>query len=113
MGNYSKPFYSMQGIIAGCSHATTLLRVVLFRLVSRVDSMYRSVLLRVLVDDTSIQWSGNKIAADTQLAHATKAMLHGFGDLMLVPSPGKSGVVASSAKVSRVLRGPLAKIGIG
>ena len=56
--SYSKSVVSFQGNIAGCTKATTFLRVVLLRALRRVARVNASVALRVLVDDISIQWAG-------------------------------------------------------
>ena len=57
-GSASKFFISEQGIIAGCSHATTILEVLLYRAMRRLSARCPTITPRQLVDDISLRWAG-------------------------------------------------------
>eukprot|EP00959_Pyramimonas_sp_CCMP1952_P313813 6568997-Pyramimonas_sp.AAC.1 len=57
-GSESSLFTSYQGIVAGCSHATTVLEVLMHRAVRRLSALCPTVTPRQLVDDISLRWAG-------------------------------------------------------
>ena len=54
----SRSYTSYQGILAGCSHATTLMQVLLIRPLQRLKREFEFVVPRGLMDDVSFQWVG-------------------------------------------------------
>ena len=56
LGSYSHQVQTKQGILAGCPMATTLLRVLYYRMLARLAQQHASVTFGVLVDDWSIHW---------------------------------------------------------
>ena len=58
-GSRSRDVTSYQGILAGCSHANTLMQLLLHRVVVRLVHLYKDVKPRVLMDDASFQWIGD------------------------------------------------------
>ena len=59
-GSFCAPCVILHGNVAGCTHATTLLRVLLIRTVQCLTAQYRHVQLRAMADDISLQWIGKK-----------------------------------------------------
>ena len=59
-GCWSRSFRALQGILAGCTHATTLLSVLTYRAIHRVTQVSPNVNPRALVDDSTLQWIGAK-----------------------------------------------------
>ena len=101
-GSHSVPYVSRQGIVAGCSLATSMLRALLFRSLVRIAQEYPRVTLKVVVDDVSLQWRALR-RHYTQVAgfvRAAAALLHAFELLSLVPQFTKCGSVATSRKLS-------------
>eukprot|EP00959_Pyramimonas_sp_CCMP1952_P032316 678178-Pyramimonas_sp.AAC.1 len=56
--NVSTLLESFQGILAGCTHATTVFMLVLYRVVDRQYKLYPQVCARVLLDDITMQRHG-------------------------------------------------------
>ena len=97
-GAYSSPYVAMQGIIAGCSMATSLLRALLFRSIVRLAANYSMLRFKVLVDDVSLQWVGlrNQFHRVVCLTAAVRHMLAVFQALGMVAQLAKCGLVLSS-----------------
>ena len=62
-GGLSNAVVSLQGILAGCSMATTLLMVLLHRSLTRAVAAFPNVRPRALIDDISFQWVGERVMA--------------------------------------------------
>ena len=60
MGSFSALVEAFQGILAGCSLAPTLLRVILLRASRSTQLCYPRVKLRVLLDDAALSWTTSK-----------------------------------------------------
>ena len=103
---------TVQGNVAGCSHATTLLRLLLLRTVRHIGASYASVTPRVLVDDLSLQWRGHCEASSIKLAQAAKEFLQALEELSLVPQEEKSFFLISRAAVRKHLAPPMGRIGL-
>ena len=58
---YSRAVKTNKGIVAGCSIATTLIKVCLFRILRRVWTLYPSITPRIYLDDISLQWKGRSL----------------------------------------------------
>ena len=98
-----------QSIMAGCSFATTALKVLLYRSVVRLALLHPAVVLRVFVDDTSLQWCGMRLAEAGKLTLAVVDVLAMFKELSLVANVKKCALVVSCAKLQRALQGGFAK----
>ena len=107
----SATFKASRSIIAGCSLATTMARVLLFRLLTRVMEAHPSCRTRNVVDDVSLQCSGPATMVARELAAATRVLIAGFRSLHLVPSPTKTVFVASHDLLAEDLE--LALVGEG
>ena len=101
--SYNVPHIALQGIIAGCDHATALWRVLLYRSNIRVQAWQPTVTLRVYVDDTGAQWSDRCLAKASRLFHAAQDILAAFKELMLFAANHKSNLVCSGARVAKLL----------
>ena len=58
LGSLSRSYRSYQGILAGCSHATNLMQVLLLRPLQNIKRDFEFVVLRGLMDDVLFQWVG-------------------------------------------------------
>jgi len=90
-------------ILAGCSCATSLAKLLLLRLLKRVDAQFPLVHIRNVVDDVSAQACGTRAQVSTQLGLATEALLEGFGKLHLPVSKKKTLYMANSQDLSEEL----------
>ena len=100
MGAVSTIFEALGTILAGCSLATTLARVLLYRLLVRVAASRPSVALRNVVDDVSGQALGASMRVAQQLGQAGRELADGFAQLRLVLSVRKTWYLASSQLVA-------------
>ena len=106
-GSLSKAVEVKQGVMAGCTFAMSCLKCLLYRMIKRVSGVCMGMMLRVFVDDLTVQWVG-KLARDAlKLVRATRLLREGLADLRLPTSPEKSALVCSSAAVARVLARPM------
>eukprot|EP00959_Pyramimonas_sp_CCMP1952_P445419 9325834-Pyramimonas_sp.AAC.1 len=60
-GSLSEAYVSFQGMLAGCSAASSVMLAVLLRPVQSVVQRFPSVRARALMDDVSLQWGGPDI----------------------------------------------------
>ena len=104
--SYSHQVHTKQGILAGCSLATMLLRVLYFRTLALLAQQNSSVSFGVLVDDWSIHWrtSNPHGRGHRKVVDALEDTLMSLTMLGSLPSSSKSGAVCSSARVERRLR---------
>ena len=58
---YSSGRTTSKGIVAGCSVATTLVKVCVRRLLNRVGQKYPTIVRRIFLDDLALQWKGRKL----------------------------------------------------
>ena len=58
---YSTARKTCKGIVAGCSIATTLVKVCLRRFLKRLGEKFPSIIRRIFLDDLAVQWKGRKI----------------------------------------------------
>ena len=93
-GAVSATFEAMGTILAGCSLATTLARVLLYRLLVGVAALHPSVILRNVIDDVSCQALGASARAVHQLGQAGNELAEGFAQLCLVMSARKTWYLA-------------------
>ena len=108
----SRLFLSLQGNIAGCTHATPLLKALTYRSVRRVAALCEDIGLRVVAGNTSIQWHGTKLSKAKHLVLATRERLRDYGELLLVVQPKKSVYVGSSVATARALAGGFRRLSI-
>ena len=55
---YSRAVRPRKGIVAGCSIATTLVKVCLRRVMNNIRALYPRITRRIFLDDISLQWKG-------------------------------------------------------
>ena len=112
-GSFSYPVATVQGNIAGCTHATVLLKVLLYSTILRLASAYSSwgVSIRVYVDDMSLQWCGEQVGSVEALMEATQEIKEQLSLLSLVVQPHKSCYVASRAVVAKAMLRPMTRTG--
>ena len=101
-GSLSYSVSTSQGILAGCSLATTLLTVLLYRSLNLSVERFPSVEPRDLMDDVSFNWAGKrrqgKDPGDSShvLAQAVQSFCHDIAPLGLRVQANKSGFVANT-----------------
>ena len=105
LGALSLPYFSKQGIIAGCSLATSLLRALLYRSLVRISAQYDVISFTLVVDDLSLQWAGPKqrfhLAA--KLIQAVAAVFDALIKLCMVAQYSKCGYVVTSRRLRGIL----------
>eukprot|EP00959_Pyramimonas_sp_CCMP1952_P123694 2586135-Pyramimonas_sp.AAC.1 len=69
--SYSVARRACQGILAGCTHATTLLMVLLTRSIRQTMTVAPQVQPKDLVDDVALCWVGNDPSGVREMAIAT------------------------------------------
>eukprot|EP00973_Karenia_brevis_P085485 11862009-Karenia_brevis.AAC.1 len=100
-------------IVAGCSFATTILRVVLIELMDIGTRLYPNVSLHVYVDDIDIGMCGTEAAVVQQTFGATRMLILGLEQKVLATvSRRKSVVLGSSRSVRCQLADRLRELGI-
>ena len=102
-GACSQPFEVGGTILAGCSCATTLAKLLLLRLLRKVDRAYPLVHITNVVDDVAAQACGTQAQVATQLAGATEDLLEGFSRLHLPVSIKKTAFMANSQELGKDL----------
>ena len=83
-------------VIAGCSCATSLSKLLLLRALKDIDVRFPVVTVRNLVDDVTIQAVGPTKTVLQEAAGASTAFLKAVGDKHLPTSSGKTVVLASN-----------------
>ena len=103
------------GIIAGCSHATTMLRIFLATVVASIVAKYSAMSLFIYVDDFSLTWFGTTPLKAKLLVQAAAMLVQQLENRGLKVSRGeggKSSYRASSKKVLEVVVGGLNRLGL-
>ena len=98
--SYSVARRAYQGILAGCTHATTLLMVLLTRSIRQTMSVAPQVQPKDLVDDVALCWVGNDPSGVREMAIATRAFCRAVRPLGLVLQMDKSGHLTTSRRTS-------------
>ena len=58
---YSTVRHTAKAIVAGCSIATTMVKVCLRRVLSRIGEAFPRIIRRIFLDDLSLQWKGRRL----------------------------------------------------
>ncbi|CAK0894418.1 unnamed protein product, partial [Prorocentrum cordatum] len=100
-GSLSAMVTASQGMLAGCSHATTLARVLLTKGLN--VSIARSPLVRprALIDDVSFQWVGTDLSTLGQLWTTVRTFCLELQPLGCLVQPAKCGFVATTREAKR------------
>ena len=114
---FSSSVFARRGIIAGCSLATTLVKVFMWRALDAASELYPSIRLRVYLDDILLQWVGHaKNGRFVPLATLVKAVCHYSGliveDLEGQLNTGKTCLISSSRQVLKMLGAKLRGMGV-
>ena len=96
-GCWSRSFRALQGILAGCTHATTLLSILTYRAIHRVTQVSPNVNPRALVDDSTLQWIGAKGDTASELFKGVQSFVKDTSRLGLLLQVNKSGWVSTAA----------------
>ena len=99
-GSLSEPVVAFQGMLAGCSHATTLARVLLTRVLKGSLARSPSVTARALIDDVSFQWTGPSLDTLGQLWDVIRTFCAEVKPLGFAIHPGSGGFAAKSQAAS-------------
>lgn len=111
-GFCSREVRATRSILAGCVHATSLLRCLLLRTLDRISARWTGVTLRVVVDDVTAQLVGTR----RQITHRLPLFARDFaaqvqGGLRLPISAQKTCFTASAPATLRVLKKRLKALG--
>jgi hypothetical protein len=96
--------HATRSIVAGCSCATTMARVLLVAALRRVQQAVPPAMVRNVVDDISLQAVGPRAQVVRWLGEAGSLMTQSLVDLRLPVSFEKSAFIASSIGLARLLR---------
>ena len=111
-GAVSRQMCTKQGILAGCTFATTLLRVLLISSCDATALHWPSIRLGVFVDDASLQAVGLEEFVVTQLSESTAFLAECFEqDLFMQVSRAKSVLLGSSRALAMRLAARLRRWG--
>ena len=91
-------------ILAGCSCATALAKVLVYRLLRSLSGKYAGLHLKNVVDDVSIQVVGTSRFVANNLGRAGREFAEGLRDLRLPLSVDKTCFVASSLALEQLLQ---------
>ena len=86
MGCVSSVFHASGTVLAGCSLATSLARVLLFRLLTKVEGEHPSVMVRNVIDDISVQSIGTSLHVVRELGGVGGKLIAGLQQLRVVVS---------------------------
>ncbi|CAK0828723.1 unnamed protein product, partial [Prorocentrum cordatum] len=100
----SLPFTVNSSIVAGCSFATTLLKIVLKNVCGEFMSRWPRLGLALMVDDSTIQALGSEQFVKKALVSGTLQFCRGLEALEMKVSRKKCILVASDIKVGRSLQ---------
>ena len=107
--SHSTMTVALQGNLAGCSHATTCLTVLLYRALRRASALHhRQVKPRALVDDCSLQWLAVEGAKVSELGEVVSCFFSDLKNLKMIVQPSKSGYVATTTVLAKAFA-PLAR----
>ena len=102
-GAASAPVTVHGTILAGCSCALSLTKVLLLRTLLRIQTAQPMVYIKNVVDDVSLQGNGPKHTVSHCLGSATVQLVQGLSALRLPLSQKKSAYVTSSTELGRML----------
>ena len=88
-GCVSVVFHASGTVLAGCSLATCLARVLLFRLLTTVESEHPTSMVRNVIDDISAQSVGASLHVVKELGGVGSKLIEGLRRLRLVLSEKK------------------------
>ena len=108
-GSLSAAVSTNQGILAGCSHANTMMHLLLHRVVAKCCTLFPTISPRILMDDASFQWIGSDLKSSGPLLGAVQWFSRKASRLGLLLQVAKSGFVASSVRAAAKI-GSTAKI---
>eukprot|EP00959_Pyramimonas_sp_CCMP1952_P473196 9501325-Pyramimonas_sp.AAC.1 len=95
-GCWSLLTVALQGMLAGCAHATTLLNILALRVISKVHPKHCTIMSRALVDDSALQWTGSNLLGGSEISEAISEFKGNVRELGLIVQPEKSGWVSRS-----------------
>ena len=106
-GNYTQPFQAEAGIVAGCTHATALLRAYTTLSLDKLVYDFPDLRLKVVVDDMTLQMVDElEERLAPHLALGTAALLDMLSqDLRAVVNTDKTLILASSPRLLDKLHG--------
>ena len=112
-GHYSELFSVHSCIVAGCTHATALLRAYVIVSFDSLVYLFEDVRLKVVVDDMTLQMIGDSVSGLARaMADAAAALLDMLsGDLKAVVSLTKTLLLASSPELLQQLHRLLCRRG--
>ena len=102
-GSWSRPYLAKQGIIAGCTHATYLLYLLLYRTLKRASTLCPSVTPRALVDDVGLQLVSTEPTDLLRLGMVATSFASWALERGLVLNTGKSALVVGSVRTRQAL----------
>ena len=102
-GTVSEAFETNGGILAGCSCATTLARVMVYRLLLRIQNEYAGLFLANVIDDVSATSVGTRRFVIRVVQGVTGQLVRGFAELELPLNGKKSVFVCSDPDLGSVL----------
>ena len=107
-GAYSMPVHATRTVLAGCTHATALLKCLLMRSLDHITALWSGAKLRVVVDDITMQCVGKRAAVERQMVGAAMDLVNELeGRLRLPISATKTVVMSSAPGISQnVVRSP-------
>ena len=95
----------MHGVIAGCAHATALMRLALLESLDTTQKEWPLVQLTVVVDDTQVQAVGPERLVEQVVQGAARTFCdHARSCARLVVHPGKLNVVASATPLQQAIQ---------
>ena len=103
-GSLSEAYVSFQGILAGCSAASSVMMAILLQPIKRTIGRFPGVQARALMDDVSLQWQGPDVDEASQVLGATKELCRQVLPIGLLLQPNKSGFVSLSTAAERKLK---------
>jgi len=95
-GCFTDPFVVRGTILAGCSCATTMARLLLVRLLRSVHAAHPGVQLRNVVDDVIAQQVATARLIQSQLGPAVTMLLDGFVELRLPTATAKMALLCAN-----------------
>ena len=90
------PRYATRGVVAGCSLATTFVKVYLLRRLDDLVLSFPRVHWNVFIDDVGVEQTGGRVAAAHNVAEAVDALKNRLAEVGCNLAPTKTQVVSSS-----------------
>ena len=110
---YSSARRTTKGIVAGCSVATTLVKVCVRRFLKRLGEKFPTIIRRIFLDDLAAQWKGRKmlwkrrpgggrvVVAPKKFVEAVKYCVKELAEVIGAKISGKSRFLASNKDLLR------------